>query len=84
MLRFVFSLFTLLLISGCASISHPLAKCDGYSKRPLNRSMWQWENTKPASFKSLGYAAESEPSSEHAFKPFDEPASHATCGEGLS
>ncbi len=24
-----------------------LPKCDGYSKRPLNRSMWNWEGKKP-------------------------------------
>ncbi|PDT50342.1 hypothetical protein [Sinorhizobium fredii] len=31
-------------LSGCASMTHPLPKCDGYSRRPLNRSMWQWED----------------------------------------
>ncbi|TZG32258.1 hypothetical protein [Agrobacterium sp. B1(2019)] len=25
---------------GCVSITHPLPKCDGYSRRPMNRSMW--------------------------------------------
>lgn len=30
-------------LSGCASLSYPLPKCDGYSRRPLNRSMWEWE-----------------------------------------
>ncbi len=39
---------TLLLViaatlGGCASLSYPLPKCDGYSRRPLNRSMWEWE-----------------------------------------
>lgn len=39
---------TLLLViaatlSGCASLTYPLPKCDGYSRRPLNRSMWEWE-----------------------------------------
>ncbi len=24
-----------------------LPKCDGYSKRPLNKSMWNWEGKKP-------------------------------------
>ena len=32
------------ILGGCASMSHPLPKCDGYSRRPLNRAMWQWEN----------------------------------------
>ena len=30
-------------LSGCASLTYPLPKCDGYSRRPLNRSMWEWE-----------------------------------------
>lgn len=30
-------------LSGCASLTYPLQKCDGYTRRPLNRSMWQWE-----------------------------------------
>ncbi len=28
---------------GCASMTHPLPNCDGYSRRPMNRSMWDWE-----------------------------------------
>jgi len=28
---------------GCASMAEPLPKCDGYSRRPLNRSMWEWD-----------------------------------------
>jgi type IV secretion system protein VirB7 len=31
-------------LTGCASLNYPLPKCDGYSRRPLNRSMWQWED----------------------------------------
>ncbi|WP_244491041.1 hypothetical protein [Paramesorhizobium deserti] len=31
-------------LSGCASMSYPLPKCDGYARRPLNRAMWQWED----------------------------------------
>jgi type IV secretion system protein VirB7 len=30
-------------LAGCASMTDPLPKCDGYSRRPLNRSMWEWE-----------------------------------------
>lgn len=30
-------------LAGCASVTYPLPKCDGYSRRPLNRSMWEWE-----------------------------------------
>ncbi|WOS65215.1 hypothetical protein [Sinorhizobium fredii] len=32
------------ILNGCASLTYPLPKCDGYSRRPLNRSMWQWED----------------------------------------
>lgn len=31
-------------LSSCASLTYPLPKCDGYSRRPLNRSMWRWED----------------------------------------
>ncbi|WP_425964738.1 hypothetical protein [Rhizobium nepotum] len=31
------------MLVGCASMTYPLPKCDGYSRRPLNRSMWDWE-----------------------------------------
>ncbi len=31
-------------LGGCASHSYPLPKCDGYSRRPLNRAMWQWDS----------------------------------------
>jgi type IV secretion system protein VirB7 len=45
MIRIPMLLLLTVGLTGCASISHPLPKCDGYSRRPLNRSMWQWENT---------------------------------------
>lgn len=32
------------MLGGCASLADPPAKCDGYSRRPLNRSMWTWED----------------------------------------
>ena len=44
MTRMVFLLLLTAGLEGCGSINHPLPKCDGYSRRPLNRSMWQWEN----------------------------------------
>lgn len=25
-------------------MTYSLPKCDGYSRRPLNRAMWQWED----------------------------------------
>ncbi|EJF92292.1 hypothetical protein ME9_01694 [Bartonella taylorii 8TBB] len=40
-----------LFLSGCMSSPNTLKslpKCDGYSKRPLNRSMWNWEGKNPS------------------------------------
>jgi len=36
-------------VVGCASLTGPRGapSCDGYGRRPLNRSMWDWENAKP-------------------------------------
>lgn len=36
-------LVMLVVLGGCASLNYPLPKCDGYSRRPLNRAMWEWE-----------------------------------------
>ncbi|MBW8789459.1 hypothetical protein [Rhizobium laguerreae] len=47
MIRIIVPLLLALELTGCASRSHPLPKCDGYSRRPLNRAMWQWEDNKP-------------------------------------
>ncbi|EJZ19858.1 hypothetical protein NE852_26480 (plasmid) [Rhizobium sp. Pop5] len=44
MIRIVLSLLLTAGLVGCGSISHPLPKCDGYSRRQLNRSMWQWQD----------------------------------------
>jgi len=44
MIRTVLLLCMAATLSGCASLTYPLPKCDGYSRRPLNRSMWQWED----------------------------------------
>lgn len=43
MIRLSLLLAIALILSGCASLSYPLPKCNGYSRRPLNSSMWQWE-----------------------------------------
>lgn len=34
-----------LALTGCASVMGPTSapSCDGYSRRPLNPSMWNWE-----------------------------------------
>ncbi|WP_349436788.1 hypothetical protein [Pararhizobium sp. A13] len=46
MLRIISLLLIAGALSACSSITHPLPKCDGYSRRPLNRSMWQWEDNR--------------------------------------
>jgi type IV secretion system protein VirB7 len=35
-------------LSGCASLTGASApSCDGSARRPLNRSLWDWENAQP-------------------------------------
>lgn len=35
-------------LTGCASLTGATApSCDGFARRPLNRSLWDWENAKP-------------------------------------
>jgi len=46
MIRLSLLLAIALILSGCASLSYPLPKCNGYSRRPLNSSMWQWEGNR--------------------------------------
>lgn len=48
MIRLIPVLCMTAILSGCASLSYPLAKCDGYSRRPLNRALWQWEENTSA------------------------------------
>ena len=51
MIRIVLMLLLTLILAGCSSISHLPPKCDGYSRRPLNRSMWQWETNESSNSK---------------------------------
>lgn len=44
MIKTTVSLVMLIALGGCASLTYPLPKCDGYSRRPLNRAMWEWED----------------------------------------
>ncbi|NKM31813.1 hypothetical protein [Rhizobium laguerreae] len=94
MIRIIVSLLLAMELTGCASRSHPLPKCDGYSRRPLNRAMWQWEDNKPA--KQSGNDAvpatatgqvsshSEEPLTEKpaAFAHFDVVGSYRSCQEG--
>ncbi|MBY3257178.1 hypothetical protein HFO09_15670 [Rhizobium laguerreae] len=94
MIRIIVSLLLALELTGCASRSHPLPKCDGYSRRPLNRAMWQWEDNTPAKQSrsdavpttATGQVSShsGEPLSEEpaAFAHFDVVGSYRSCQEG--
>ena len=90
MIRILLPLLLSASLSGCASISYPLHKCDGYSRRPLNRSMWQWEDKgkqqTPASEISRNPASRAVPFAEEptsvtpaAFAHFDVAGSYRPC-----
>ncbi|WP_425644251.1 hypothetical protein [Agrobacterium leguminum] len=90
MIRILLPLLLTASLSGCASISYPSPKCDGYSRRPLNRSMWQWEDKgtlqKPASESSRNSASGAVPYAEEpasvtpaAFVHFDVAGSYRPC-----
>ncbi|WP_081615347.1 hypothetical protein [Rhizobium freirei] len=67
MLRMLLSLLLTASLAGCSSISHPLPKCDGYSRRPLNRSMWQWEGDRKADQSTTGAIPADPPSRGASF-----------------
>ncbi|MHC1550890.1 hypothetical protein [Phyllobacterium sp. K27] len=82
------------ILSACSSLTHPLPKCDGYSRRPLNRSMWQWEGTgqlkqptskaipaDPASH-AASYAAQPSFVPPAAIARFQAAASYLPCEDG--
>ncbi|MBB4187273.1 type IV secretion system protein VirB7 [Sinorhizobium terangae] len=76
-------------LSGCASLTDPLPKCDGYSRRALNRSMWQWEDNsnlkqkqsdaRPAASQSVAMAYVKEGREPSAFAHLDSDASYRRC-----
>ncbi|MBG0511191.1 hypothetical protein I3J13_20655 [Agrobacterium sp. MOPV5] len=90
MIRILFLLLLIASLSNCASISNPLPKCDGYSRRPLNRAMWQWEDKgkqqtpaseisrNPAS-RAVSYAEEPASVTPAAFAHFDVAGSYRPC-----
>ncbi|MGK9086103.1 hypothetical protein KXR64_20180 [Brucella intermedia] len=75
--------FLLLLLTaslgGCTSMTYPLPKCDGYSRRQLNRSMWQLEgDAKPAN-RAIPFTEEPVSASSAAFARFDNAGSYRSC-----
>jgi len=44
MIRPILLLCMATILSGCASMTYSLPKCDGYSRRPLNRAIWHWDD----------------------------------------
>ncbi|WP_246621277.1 hypothetical protein [Rhizobium laguerreae] len=94
MIRIIVLLLLALELTGCASKSHPLPRCDGYSRRPLNRAMWQWQDNKPAKQSGNGAvpATATGQVSSHseellteepaAFAHFDVVGSYRSCQEG--
>ncbi|GLR56857.1 hypothetical protein GCM10007919_15810 [Rhizobium indigoferae] len=89
MIRIFLSLFLTAGLTGCASASHPLPKCDGYLRRPLNRAMWQWEDDKPAkqsgsvpataAGQATSYSEEPLTEEPAAFAHFDAVGSYRPC-----
>ena len=75
MTRFFPPLCVLAILSGCASLTYPLPKCDGYSRRPLNRSMWEWEGE--GNLKSSRSETRSSTSATPYVEPTQEPAAFA-------
>jgi type IV secretion system protein VirB7 len=77
------------VLSGCASLTYPLPKCDGYSRRPLNRSMWQWEDNsnvkqkqsdaRPVNAQSMSAAYVEEGRDSPALAHLDIDASYRRC-----
>ncbi|GAA3102262.1 hypothetical protein GCM10010520_54250 [Rhizobium viscosum] len=91
MIRILLSLLLTVGLTGCGSISHSLPKCDGYSRRPLNRSMWQWESDRKTEQSSIekvpgeptshtaSYAEEPASTAPVAFAHFDVAGSYRPC-----
>ncbi|PDS99309.1 hypothetical protein CO659_00400 [Rhizobium sp. S9] len=93
MIRVALLLFLIPSLAACGSMSHPLPQCDGYSRRPMNRSMWQWQDNRSAEQPTAG-AVPAQPASQAvsygevslpsaapaAFAIFDIEGSYRPCG----
>lgn len=45
--RAITSLVLAVMVSGCAGWNKGAPSCDGSAKRPLNKSLWDWETNPP-------------------------------------
>jgi type IV secretion system protein VirB7 len=91
--RVIASLVLATMVTGCAGWSKGAPSCDGSAKRPLNRSLWDWEATPPASpqpdapaVKRLGQAQPELPArgierAATAWSTFDITRSFRSCSE---
>lgn len=94
MCRLLVLILTASVLAGCATLSYPLPKCDGYAKRPLNRSMREWEGgNEPARQQHSSLSNESgaalafaetvhAPEVQTAFANFDVAGSYRACQAG--
>jgi len=46
--RAITSLVLAMTVTGCAGWNKGAPSCDGSAKRPLNKSLWDWEASPPA------------------------------------
>jgi type IV secretion system protein VirB7 len=91
--RVIVSLMLATVVTGCAGWNRGAPSCDGSAKRPLNRSLWDWEATPPATtqpdtpaVKRLGQAQQELPARgigqvATAWSAFDIARSFRACGE---
>ena len=94
--RLMFFCLAVSPLAGCANFSSAPPSCDGLARRPLNRSMWDWENAPASAPPSLPLMRRADSVSPlrvakktsdaikaHRQPPrFDIAASTRACGEG--
>lgn len=93
--RTIASMLLALTVTGCAGWNRGAPSCDGSAKRPLNKSLWDWEAKPPAApapalppVQRLGRADPIGVGGEAAqatvaWTSFDIAGSLLPCGEGL-
>lgn len=91
--RVIVSLLLATVVTGCAGWNKGAPSCDGSAKRPLNKSLWDWEASPPAApkpdtpvVKRLGLAQPELPArvigrADTAWSAFDIARSFRPCSE---